>query len=456
MGAFNNSSRSSQKLWDPTTTLGIINTDPGYERITCVGYAPSQGRRCRMAINQWNRQSITKTLDDISYLQPDDPVVLSRLKTMAGEALCVRFHQGQASDILSQWRRKLPKVQRINSGTKKRTTREDGRNQTMKDLQEQLRKLRELMEEVEEKMQGQQSESSSGEESEEANSEEDSIDFTSDEESEEEEDFSSTRNRRKDQESARKERERLERERLDRERAEATRERIRRQAQEKADKARAERERKEKEEEEAREAEAERKRRQQARERAAKAARERQEREEQEKARLERERAEKERKEKEEAKKKRDAENAASNERIRQRARERAEKAEREKREQEEKEQAEWDQAWVKYQDKWTKFRASRSGDGGLREAIPWPVKSELLQDVCASNVKTFLDKSLPKGADRSKLLRKECQKWHPDSVCRWTRASEMTAAYRMSTDMICRVVTDILNVSSGRSSEFL
>ncbi|PVH79924.1 hypothetical protein DL98DRAFT_515809 [Cadophora sp. DSE1049] len=464
MARFSNSSRSSQKLWDPTKTLGIINTDPGYEGITCVGYAPSQRRRCRKPINKFNRGVITDTLEEISYLQPNDPTVLSRLKNIAGTALCIQFHQSQASDVLSQWRSKLPKVQKIDCGTKTRTSAGRARNQTWKDLQEQLRKLTELMEEFEENMQGKQCESSSDEESEEETSEQDSSDYTSDEESGGD---SSTREYQK-KENERKEKERLQRDRLDkerkereaRERRETYKEQDRRREQERATKAKEERERKEREVKEAREAEqaaeSERNRRRRAaEERAEKAARERREREEQEKERIERERVEKERKDQEDAKRKRDAENAASNERIRQRARERAEKAAREKREKEEREQAEWDQAWVKYQDKWAKFRVSSSGDVDLREAIPWPVKSGLLRDVAFSNVKTFLENSLPKGTDRAKLLRKECQKWHPDSVCRWSRASEMTDSYRMSTDMICKVVTDMLNVSSGRSSDF-
>ncbi|KAK0122558.1 hypothetical protein ONS96_009600 [Cadophora gregata f. sp. sojae] len=163
-------SRTSPKIWDPIKILGIINTDPGYQHITCVGYAPSKRRRCRIRINQYNRQRITNTLDEISFLQPNDPAVLSRLKSIAGAALCVRFHQDQASDILEQWRSKLPKVKKISSGTGNRTSGAKEHSQTMKDLQEQLRKLRELMDEVEENIHSQQFESSSDEVSEDSTS----------------------------------------------------------------------------------------------------------------------------------------------------------------------------------------------------------------------------------------------------------------------------------------------
>ncbi|KAG4422108.1 hypothetical protein IFR04_004735 [Cadophora malorum] len=472
MGGYNNSSRSSQKIWDPTKTLGIINQDPGYQKITCVGYASTQGRRCRKDINKSNRQTITQTLEEISYLQPNDPLVITRLRRIAGLALCVRHHQDQASDILSQWRDELPRVQRIDSGTKKRTSGARMQSQTMKDLQEQLRKLTELMEEVENKLHEQQPETSSEEDSDEGtsaeddSSKEDSSDCVSDDDSGYY--FAATeRQRRADK--ARKDRERLERERQDeerkkreaRERSEAAKEQNRRRAQQKSKTAKEERDREGREEKKMREAEqaaeSERERRRQAaQERADEAARARRENEETNKARKEQERQERERQEKEEAKRKCDAENAANNERIRQRARERAEKEAREKREKEEKEQAEWSKVWAEYQAKWATFKSSTARNVDLRDAIPWPVKSGMLKDVGCSNVKEFLDKSLPKGPGRVKLLRKECQKWHPDSVCRWPRAAEMTLGCDMSVDMICKVVTDMLNSSSARSSEFL
>ncbi|KAH7323482.1 putative reticulocyte-binding protein 2 like protein a [Rhexocercosporidium sp. MPI-PUGE-AT-0058] len=422
MTSFNNFSCGSSKLWDPIASLGIINPDPGYQRITCVGYAPSQGRRCRMAINQHNRQTITETLNEMSYLHPSDPEVVSRLKSIAGTALCIRFHQAQASNILSQWRSKLPKVHRIDSDKNprsSRTSRSQARSYTSEDLQEQLRKLRELMDQLEENLNAQKSDSSSGDESEE--------DFV-------------PRDYQTGNEKNRFERERLEKERKAQEaRKRRDTEQTRQRAQSKARKDAQDMREKEKKEQENRERE---------QKRAEEAAREREQ-------KKEKERKEKERKE-QEAKKARDAENAASNERMRQRARERAENAAREKREKEEREQAEWNQAWTRYQDQWLIFKISSSTDRALRDAIPWPVRTGSFSDVNASTVKAFLENALPKDTVRVKLLRKECQKWHPDVTGRWSRAGELTDVERMMIEMICRVVTDQLNSYSGKSSEFL
>jgi len=46
--------------------------------------------------------------------------------------------------------------------------------------------------------------------------------------------------------------------------------------------------------------------------------------------------------------------------------------------------------------------------------------------------------------------------KWHPDRTCIWLRDAQLSDADKMVVDMICRVVTDLLNESAGRSSEFL
>ncbi|KAG9230998.1 hypothetical protein BJ875DRAFT_470709 [Amylocarpus encephaloides] len=92
------------KQWDPLKALGILNTDIGYQCITCIGYAPSQRRRCQNPIRQDNRQFITTTLNEIAYLSSDSPIVISKLQAIAGPALCVRYHQVQASTILMQWK----------------------------------------------------------------------------------------------------------------------------------------------------------------------------------------------------------------------------------------------------------------------------------------------------------------------------------------------------------------
>jgi hypothetical protein len=174
-----------------------------------------------------------------------------------------------------------------------------------------------------------------------------------------------------------------------------------------------------------------------------------------EKERLEKERLDKEKKEREQ-KRRREREQAAYNERIRQRAEKRQEKHEREKREKEQKERDEWDQLWIKYQEQWVHFRDSGSGERGLRNAIPWPVKSGSYRDVTDSNVKEFLQKAVPRDANITKILRKECRNWHPDMIHRLHQGSPLAVADQMMADMICRIVTELLNNSAGRSAECL
>ena len=173
-----------------------------------------------------------------------------------------------------------------------------------------------------------------------------------------------------------------------------------------------------------------------------------------EKERQEKERLEKERKEKEE-KERREREHAAQNERIRQRAQKLREEREREKREREQKEQKEWNQSWKKYEERWTQFRASGRGGNSIKDDIPWPVKSGLYRDVTASSVKEFLQRSGETEGNMSRLMRKECQKWHPDMINRFLSAFQVTDADQLMLGMICRVVTDLLNSSAGKSAEF-
>jgi hypothetical protein len=357
-------STDRKKLWDPSTTLGIINADRGC--ITCVGYAPTQRRRCRNPIRQDNRELITEALNDIAYMNPDSPAVLSRLRAIAGPALCVRYHQNQAETVVTQWQRKLQQL-KPQIGERKPTKpvqssrkQESVQEQSMKDLLKQLREGRELLAELQKEMNSQ---------------------------------------RQRGLEKERVEKDRVEKERLEKERLQ--KERL-------------------------------------------------------EKERLEKERLEKEKREREE-KKQREREQAASNERIRQRAQKSREQRQREKREKEQKERDEWDQSWTKYQEGWVHFRTSTAPrEGNLRDVIPWPVKSGSHRDVTRSNVEEFLQKAVPSDANVAKVMRKECQKWHPDMIHRLLRGAQLTDVDQMMVDMICRVVTDLLNKSARRSAEFL
>jgi hypothetical protein len=371
------------KLWDPSKTLGIINTDPGYESITCVGHAPTKGRRCRISLRADNREFITDTLNDIAYLRPDSPTVLSRLRAIAGPALCVRYHQGQAGTVVTQWQKKIQqlnpqveerKPQRVKAGKKQ----ESGQDQSVEDLQEQLREMRELLAKFQEEFNSQrhQDRGPGGQEEQAAKNRQ-------------EEERKRRKREETEREARRQEKERLEKERL-------------------------------------------------------------------EKERLKKERLDKEKREREENES-REREQAASNERIRQRAQKRREEREREKREKEQKERQEWDQLWTKYQERWVHFRDSASSrEGSIRDAIPWPVKSGSYRDVKNSNVKEFLQMAVPRDANVAKLMKKECLKWHPDTIHTWLRGSQLTDVDRMMVDMICRVITGLLDSYAGRSAECL
>jgi hypothetical protein len=298
ISSLNASSDDRKKLWDPCETLGIINCAPGYQCITCMGYAPSQRRRCRNPIRAENRGFIMRTLNEIAYLHPDSPVVMSKLRAIAGPALCVRYHQNQAKTVLQQWQENIQSVklriaERIHTKTVQSSRRKESEPaEALKDAQEQLREMKRLVAELQEELKRQR-----------------------------QEDRQSEDHRREKQEGecgqeedrGRKERERQQREERDRE--------ARRQEEEREEKERQEEERLKKE---------------------------REEKERQEQQRREKEQQEREQKTREQA---------AHNERIRQRAQKAREERERKEHEKSQKEREEWDQAWKKYTDGWTAFR---------------------------------------------------------------------------------------------------
>jgi hypothetical protein len=400
-------SAERKKLWNPSKTLGIINMDSGYQCITCIGYAPSQGRRCRNPIKNDNREFIMETLDDIAYLHPDSPAVTSRLRAIAGPALCVRYHQNQAETVVMQWQRKLQQLPQI--GERKPTKpiqrnkkQEFIQDQSVENVKEQLREARELLAKLQGEINNQRHQDQGSERREEQGAKD-----------RQEEERKRRRSEKREREARRQEKDRLEQELLEKERLEK----------ERLEKKRLEKKRLEKKR--------------------------------LEKERLEKERLDKERREREEEER-RERDQTAKNERMRQRAQKVREEREREKREREQKEREEWDQSWKKYQELWVHFKASAPGERNVQDAIPWPVKSGSYRDVTASKVKEFLERAVPMDAHRAKLLRKECLKWHPDMICRLLRGYHLTEVNQMMVDMICRVVTDLLNNSAGRSAEFL
>jgi hypothetical protein len=210
------SSAQRKKLWNPSQTLGIINTDPGYQCITCIGYAPSKRRRCRNPIRSDNVSFITNTLNEIAYLHPDSPEVTSRLRAISGRALCVRYHQGQAESIMMQWQSSIqqlklkPQVGEQKPSNPVQSGERDEQKQALHELQEQLRQMREFLAQLqEERNSPRQSQGS-------ARSNEQGAEKRREAERKRQE-------QEKEKEAREKEKERLEKERLDKERLEEER-----------------------------------------------------------------------------------------------------------------------------------------------------------------------------------------------------------------------------------------
>ncbi|KAN0089620.1 hypothetical protein V8E51_019880 [Hyaloscypha variabilis] len=394
------------KLWDPCLTLRIINTDPGYNKITCVGNAPSKGRRCRNGLSNANVARVERELDEIACLSPRSLGVRARLRSIAMAGLCVRLHQGQVEDVVRQWERMIGALDveaGSTSGKRERATRVKKQvfEQDVDDLKERLREMQELLEQFKERER-----------------ERTSWGYAREEEQAEKMKGEQVR-RERERKVKREEEERLERQRVENERKENER---------------TERERKAKRE-----------------------AEERLEKEQ----RLENERLENERKEKEiKERERRQREEAAKrearehNERIRQRAQKIREEKERIKREAERRAEEEWEESWNRYQERWALFRSSTAREGCVKDVVPWPVKSGLYADVKASNVEAFLKRSVKRDANPSRLLRKELSKWHPHVVAHVLGGLVLTDAERMVIDLICRVLTGLMDAVNGKRSE--
>lgn len=97
----------TSKARDLETLLEFINPDTRY--FTCVGYAPSQRRRCRNPIACHNRQAAYAILHRLPDLYDNEAGLRAKLRELAGLVLCRRFypgqtsHQDQASDIVGIW-----------------------------------------------------------------------------------------------------------------------------------------------------------------------------------------------------------------------------------------------------------------------------------------------------------------------------------------------------------------
>ena len=95
--------------WTPSHIL--TNIDNSSCSITCVGYAPSQGRRCHNPIAAANRQDAAKLLKQMSKLDLSSSRIDGLLEQLAPRVLCKRYHQNQFSSMVSQWQDDLEDLQ---------------------------------------------------------------------------------------------------------------------------------------------------------------------------------------------------------------------------------------------------------------------------------------------------------------------------------------------------------
>ena len=395
---------SKTHLWDPAAVLGIINETPYYQSITCVGYAPSKGRRCRKGISMENKSCITKALDGLARLGPDSPIVASKLWTIAARGLCVTFHQGQIEQVVNNWMKSIKKVagkgklgakggRTVKTNVKREFDVEhvllDEIEEQMQDLKAKLAAFRRMKETGGPRGKGRVKKEQEKEEEDSAE-EEDSDDENDSEEVEEE------------QEEEFKSRSKVQNRGLlgwkETEREEAK----------------------------------------------IKAQKEEQQRNAERKQKEERERQQKER---QEAAEKR--ERAAHAERIRLKAQQAREEKARIAHEKIQKEKEEWKVSWSRYQKGWETFdpySTSKITEGNLRASIPWPVKSGLYKDVNASSVKEFMKMAKPGNVS----VRMGYSKWHPDKYNRWTRRAELTEVDWIMLDMIAKHMSFLLGEARG------
>ena len=81
--------------------LEIVNSDRGH--CTCVGHAPSKGRRCWNKIAQHNEQRAFKLIEELEQYYPDMKPGEPALQEIATLLLCVRWHRDQAKQVATKW-----------------------------------------------------------------------------------------------------------------------------------------------------------------------------------------------------------------------------------------------------------------------------------------------------------------------------------------------------------------
>ena len=99
-------SPSTRFSWSENLS-NIINVDPCSPPFTCVGWAPSQRRRCENKVAWSNRSYASKLIKEgtIQFLRGED--VLCILKELAPRVLCQNRHQYQAMEMVCCWQKMI-------------------------------------------------------------------------------------------------------------------------------------------------------------------------------------------------------------------------------------------------------------------------------------------------------------------------------------------------------------
>lgn len=88
---------TSSHHWDPLDVLKIHWTGQ------CIGWADTQRRQCRNAVNRFNRPIFDSVIRDLAT-QPLDAVLLgAKLQELARIGLCLRRHQPQQEKLVQKW-----------------------------------------------------------------------------------------------------------------------------------------------------------------------------------------------------------------------------------------------------------------------------------------------------------------------------------------------------------------
>ncbi|PGH17159.1 hypothetical protein AJ79_01297 [Helicocarpus griseus UAMH5409] len=104
---YSDPSHSSTRISRSERLIDIINVDPRSPYFTCVGWAPSKGRRCHNPIARHNRSYASALLEQGTneYLHGED--ISHILEELAPRVLCKRFHQNQGSRMVGLWEKRV-------------------------------------------------------------------------------------------------------------------------------------------------------------------------------------------------------------------------------------------------------------------------------------------------------------------------------------------------------------